>query len=149
MVGERDGAAAEGEVDGAGCGVEGCGADGGVGVRGVGDAAVDFHVGFGREERAAVGVDGVGCGYFVGGEDGEIGGEEGGAVDVEEAGLGGVCGGIGLVDEVVFSVRGLVGNGGWGGTPDLRGGVGGRSVGGRFVGRERLLGWVHSGIWKR
>ena len=92
----------EGEIDGAGDGVEGCGADGRIdGVGAVGDgAAVDFHVGFRRDEGAAVGVDGVGCGCLVGGEDGEIAGEEGGAVDVQEAGLGGgrlggVCGGGG------------------------------------------------------
>ncbi len=47
MVGEGDGAAVEGEVHGAGCAVEGCGADGGIWLCGVGDAAVDFHVGFG------------------------------------------------------------------------------------------------------
>lgn len=106
MVGERDGAVVvQGEIDSAGGGVEGYGADGGVGVGGVGDAAVDFHVGFGGEEGAGVGVDGVGCGCFVGGEDGEVLGEEGGAVDVEEAGglrgLGWVSGGGGVVGEFV------------------------------------------------
>ena len=93
-MGEGDGVVVvEGEINGAGCAVEGCGADGGiVGVV----AAVDFHVGFGGEEAAAVEVDGVGCGLFVGGEDGEVVGEEGGAVDVEEAGgLGGRLGWVG------------------------------------------------------
>ena len=80
----------EGEVYGAGGGVESCGADGGDdGEVGMIGAAVDFHVGFGGEEGGGVGVDGVGCGLFVGGEDGEVGGEEGGGVDVEEEGWGG------------------------------------------------------------
>lgn len=151
-MGEGDGAAVvKGEVDGAGGGVEGCGADGGSG--GVG-ATVDFHVGFGREEAGAVGVDSVGCGCFVGGEDGESAGEEGSLVDVEEKGLGGgrlggIGGGGALEDEVVGCVRGFVGDGGWSGTPDLWGGVVGRSVGGGFGGREGLAGGVHLGIWRR
>lgn len=107
-MGEGDGAViVEGEIDGAGSVVEGCGADWGRIVWVV--AAVDFHVGFGGEEGAAVEVDGVGCGLFVGGEDGEVVGEEGGAVDVEEAGgwggwlgwVGGGCGGGGVGEVVV------------------------------------------------
>ena len=134
--------------------MEGHGADGGIGGRGVGDAAVDFHVGFGGEERAAVGADGVCCGCFVGGEDVEVVGEEGSAVDVEEAGdlgelgLVGAGGGGGVVGEVFFRVRGLVGDWGWGGTPDLGRGVLGWSVGGVPRGRERLLCGVHFGVGK-
>ncbi len=83
-------------------------------------------------------MDGVGCGCFVGGKDGEIVGEEGVMVDVEEAGTGRVGGGRfdwiygggGLVGEVVLSMRGLVRDGRW------------------FGGRERLLGGIHFGIWK-
>ena len=130
----------KGEVDGAGCAVEGYGADGGIWLCKVEDAAVDFHVGFGGEETAAVGVDGVGCGCFVCGEDDEIVGEGGAVVDVEEAGTAGVggerfgwvCGGGGLVGEGVFSVRGLFRDGGWGGTPDLGRGVLGWGIEGRF-----------------
>ena len=128
-MGEGDGAAVvKGEVHGAGGGVEGYGADGGIGVCGVGDAAIDVHVGFRREEGAAVGVDGVGCSSFVGGEDGKILGEEGRFVDVEEAGAWGVggCwvrggggGGGRFVGEVVVCVRGFIRDGWWIGTPDL------------------------------
>lgn len=149
-MGERDGAAvAECEIDGAGGGVECCGADWEFGRVG---AAVDFHVGFGGEERAAVEVDGVGGGFFVGEEDGEVVGEEGGAVDVEEKGglgwVGGGCGGGG-VGEVVGRGRGFVGDGGWGGTPDLGRVVVGRSGGGKFGGREWLLCGGHFGVAKR
>ena len=152
MVGYGDAAVRQGEVHGAGGGVEGYGADRGIRVCGVGDAAVDFHVGFRREEGAAVGVDGVGCSSFVGGEDSEIAGEEGGLVDVEEAGTWGAGwagGGGGVVGEVVFRVRGFIRDGWWIGTPDFWGGVGGRSVGGVFGGREGLLSGVHCGIRKR
>ena len=156
MVGEGGGAAVtECEVDGRGRGVEGCGADeeliGGV------VATVDFHVGFGGDEIAVVGVDGVGCGGFVGAEDGEVVGEEGGAVDVEEVGGWGVGGeelrwggggGGGDGGELVVSVRGFVGDGGWGGTPDLGRGVLGRSVGGEFGSRGWLLRAVHFGVGK-
>ena len=152
-MGYGDAAVRQGEVHGAGGGVEGYGADWEIGVCGVGDAAVDFHVGFRREEGAAVGVDGVGCSSFVGGEDGKILGEEGGLVDVEKAGtwrgLGWVCGGGRFVGEVVFRVRGFIRDGWWNGTPDLWGSVLGRSVGCAFGGRERLLSGVHCGIWKR